>query len=127
MKSVLTCLSAAAMLSLSAQADIGPCKKPTDINVPANVETMSLSEFKRVHTDGETYLTGAKQYLKCLDQIIYSTVPEDPIVNKAGKEHQTYAQEWGPVWGTLNMACINWEASHGSQFPGGCQPSNPAG
>jgi len=127
MKTVLTCVSAAILFNVPAYADIGPCQKPSNIQVPANAESMSVGEFSNIRSQGETYLNGAKAYLKCLDQIIYSTVPEDPIVNKAGKEHQTYAQEWGPVWGTLNMACINWEATHNTQFPGGCQPSNPAG
>ncbi len=114
-----------ASLTAPALAAVGSCEKPAEINVPENVAQLSLTEFKNIHQQGESYMDNAKSYLKCLDGIIYSTAPEDPIVSKAGKAHSNYGEEWGVVWGQLNLACVNWEVAHATQFPGGCQPKNP--
>ena len=105
---------------------IGQCQKPVEVDIPADASHLPLSGFSKVREQGEAYLQNAHDYLACLNAIIYNYAPEDPIVSKAGKAHQEYAQEWVPVWGDLNLACVNWEAEHGVQFPGGCQPLNPA-
>ncbi|MBB34431.1 MAG: hypothetical protein CME88_12435 [Hirschia sp.] len=117
----------AVMMMASPAFAIGNCEKPQVVDIPLDTSQMSLPEFKSIKMRGDSYLEHAKSYLKCLDQIIYTNVPEDPIVSKAGKAHQEYAYEWASVWGDLNLACVNWEASHASQYPGGCQPMNPAG
>ncbi len=123
-----TILTAALMAMTASPAfAIGNCEKPSRVSIPADVASMPLTEFTQIRAKGESYLANARSYLSCLNQIIYNYAPEDPIVSKAGKAHQEYASEWAPIWGELNLACINWEASHGSQFPGGCQPTNPAG
>lgn len=127
MKNAIIAATLALTVSAPAFAAVGSCEKPTQINVPENVNQLSLPEFENLHSQGEAYMSNARAYLKCLDGIIYSTAPENPVVNQAGNAHKDYAQEWGTVWGNLNLACVNWEVSHGAQFPGGCQPTNPTG
>ena len=120
-------IAGAAFLAISYPAHaVGQCQKPSPVNVPANAAQMSVAEFKGIYEQGQTYMSGADAYLTCLNQIIYTTAPEDPIVSAAGKAHQDYASEWGPVWGELNLACIEWEVAHGDTFPGGCQPPSPS-
>lgn len=120
-------VATAALLTASSPAyAVGQCQKPTPPAVPADVAQLSAEDFKGVLRNGEAYMTSASAYLACLNQIIYTTAPEDPVVSAAGKAHQDYASEWGPVWGELNLACMEWEAAHGSGFPGGCQPPNPS-
>lgn len=125
MKKQIIAAAICTLLSAPAYASVGSCVKPTELYVPENVSHLSLNEFKRLYQQGVGYMDNAKSYLKCLDGIIYSTAPEDPIVSKAGKAHSTYGEEWGIVWGQLNLACVNWEVAHATQFPGGCQPKNP--
>ncbi|WP_018997549.1 hypothetical protein [Hirschia maritima] len=125
MRKLIIATSLTCLLSAPAFANVGSCEKPTELSVPANVDQLSFEEFQSLHAQGQSYMSNARDYLKCLDGIIYSTVPEDPIVSKAGKAHSTYGEEWGIVWGQLNLACVNWEVAHGTQFPGGCQPQNP--
>ncbi len=125
MKNALLAATLSLTVCAPAFSDVGSCRKPVQIQVPENVEQLSLPEFKGLHAQGEAYMNDARSYLKCLDGIIYSTVPEDPIVNKAGNAHKDYAMEWGAIWGNLNMACVNWEVTNATQFPGGCQPTNP--
>lgn len=123
-----TLLAAFALVAFADPAfAVGQCVKPDVVAIPQDAADMTLTEFTALREEGDAYLADAKSYLKCLDQIIYSNAPEDPIVSKAGKAHQDYASEWAPVWGDLNLACVNWEASHAAHYPGGCQPLNPAG
>ena len=119
-------LAAAALVFTSPAFAVGECVKPKVVVVPSDASDLTLQEYKEVKETGDAYMADAKTYLKCLDKIIYSYAPEDPIVSKAGKAHQDYAAEWAPVWGELNLACVNWEVAHGAQYPGGCQPLNPS-
>ena len=123
-KSGFAAIAACILLTPAAQA-VGQCEKPTAITIPADAASLSLESLQALRTEADAYMTSARDYLACLDQIIYTTVPEDPIVSKAGQAHQDYALEWGAVWGNVNMACVNWEVEHSSQFPGGCAPEIP--
>ena len=126
MKRSLIAIIAACTFSTPAFA-VGECQKPETVKVPEDVAQLSAEEFAQIHENGDVYLQNAKSYLSCLDQIIYSNAPENPIVSEAGKAHEQYGQEWTKVWGELNLACSDWEAAHdGAQFPGGCLPFNPA-
>ena len=125
MKGILVAGAAAFAAGTPAYA-VGACEKPVAVSIPPDAPDMSLNQFRQVRQEGDRFLSQARDYLTCLNEIIYSSAPEDPLVSKAGKAHEEYAAEWAPVWGELNLACRNWEAAHGSQFPGGCQPMNPA-
>lgn len=119
----------AALLGLSSAPAyaIGNCNEPSQISIPPNAAQLSMTEFKTVHEKGEAYMASAQSYLSCLNKIIYSYPPEDPIVNKAGHAHANYAEKWVPVWSELNLACSDWQALHGQSFPNGCTPTTPQG
>ena len=116
---------AACLMASPAAHAVGSCEKPVTVSVPDSASKLSVEGFSAIKADGDAYMDKARDYLSCLESIIYEYPPENPIVNQAGQAHQDYAKEWGPVWGELNMACVNWEMNHSTAFPGGCQPSVP--
>jgi hypothetical protein len=125
MKKLYIAIVAASVLSAPAFA-VGTCKKPVEPSIPTDSAQLSQDQFQRVRAAGDAYLRSAKSYLGCLDAIIYSTDPNDPIVTAAGKAHEAFSAEWSQTWGTLNLACHEWQYAHGTSFPGGCEPVNPS-